>query len=104
VLSRHYLASPNCGKELAFFQRRWDEFVRTAEAPNIFAHRVLPLYWEDSGRCSNGISTEIMEFFKRLQHTQEEMPGNYPIKGLSQLVPRCLVWKIASNACLERLG
>lgn len=85
VLSRHYLASANCGKELAFFQRRWDEFVRTVDASDIATHRILPLYWEDSGRCSNGTSAKIMGFFERLQYTQEEMPGNYPIKGLSQL-------------------
>jgi hypothetical protein len=89
VLSPHYLKSENCGKELAFFQWRWDEFVRTAEAPNTFAHRILPLYWEDSSRCTTH-SPEIMRFFKKLQYTQVDMPGNYPAKGLSQL------------CCLER--
>jgi hypothetical protein len=89
LLSPHYLDSESCGRELALVQRRWEEYVRTAEAPEATAHRILPLYWEDSTCCSRNRSAKIMAFFRGLQGTQEGMPGNYPVKGLSQLCRLC---------------
>jgi TIR domain len=83
VLSPHYLDSEYCGKELAFFQRRWDALVDTS-GDHMATHCIVPLYWENSPHCSKRRPAQIVEFFEKLQNTQEGMPRSYPTVGLSQ--------------------
>ena len=85
VLSPHYLQSQNCGKELGFFDRRVQEFIKNANAAPNESYRILPLFWEDADICLRNASPGVARFLQRYNFTQQGMPENYPAVGLSQI-------------------
>jgi hypothetical protein len=85
LISPHYLRSHNCGRELAFFNRRLDEYVQANGAGEMQAHRILPLFWEDSPVCMKKTTPGLSKFLNRCNFTQQGMPASYPAVGISQL-------------------
>ena len=73
LISPNYLRNKNCGKELAFFYKRYP------------TSRILPVFWEDSEECMKDISEGLKDFLRRYNFTQEGLPGSYPAVGLSQI-------------------
>src|SRR5205823_4591809 len=77
--------SHNCGKELEFFDRRRRQHFQEHSTNDEPAHRILPLFWEDSTWSLKNVSSGIQKFVKRHNLTQHGLPENYPAVGLSQI-------------------
>lgn len=84
LISPHYLKSPNCGRELAFFHKRFEQHISVA-GDDQQAHRILPIFWLDTEHCLKYAAPNVTKLLKRCNHTQHGMPENYPAVGLVQM-------------------
>jgi hypothetical protein len=84
LISPHYLQSENCGRELEFFDRRLEGYL--AQGGSQQAHRILPLFWQNSETSLKNLPSGIRKFLNRCNLTQSGMPTSYPAVGLSQLI------------------
>ncbi len=82
LISPHYLQSADCGRELAFFDKRLKEHIQHG---GDHPHRILPIFWQNSEICLKKASEGISRYLKQFNFSQEGMPANYPAVGLSQI-------------------
>ncbi|MFO1434175.1 MAG: toll/interleukin-1 receptor domain-containing protein [Candidatus Competibacteraceae bacterium] len=81
IVSPAYLGSENCGREVQFFIERLNRLSDDQQQ----SYRIIPVFWEDTYFCFNGLNKNTSEFLKRLQWNQEGMPKDYPIMGIGQM-------------------
>jgi hypothetical protein len=84
LISPHYLQNHNCGRELAFFDKRLEEHIKAAGS-DAQSHRIVPLFWKNSVTCFQKSTPGIATFLRRCNFTQQGMPANYLTLGLSQI-------------------
>src|ERR1700755_802211 len=83
LISPHYLKSSYCGREMAFFHKRFKEHIKL-NGDDRQSHRILPLFWLDTEHCLKHAAPSVTTFLKRCNYTQRGMPENYPAVGIAQ--------------------
>ena len=86
LISPNYLRSRNCGREFQFILDRFG-LLREERKTEAHTHRILPVYWESPLDLNFERQDSVKQVLDAIQFkTADQMPENYPVKGLRQLM------------------